>query len=202
VTFHSRHHRLYVPYAFGALYNHPFEGFLLDTLGTGLAFLASQMTIRQSIWLFTFSTIKTVDDHCGYAFPWDPLQLITGNNSAYHDIHHQSWGIKTNFSQPFFTIWDRFMGTQWEGDVSLKYERTRAAAEKQVELDKQGLSANADVAEPDPLAAGDPDQDRSGNNSSIKVTKRELRSNASVRSRRTDSLKGLGHGVNGSIRQK
>lgn len=24
--FHSHHHRLYVPYAFGALYNHPFEG--------------------------------------------------------------------------------------------------------------------------------------------------------------------------------
>jgi hypothetical protein len=24
--FHSHHHRLYVPYAFGALYNHPLEG--------------------------------------------------------------------------------------------------------------------------------------------------------------------------------
>ena len=31
---HSRHHRLYVPYAYGALYNHPIEGFMLDTLGT------------------------------------------------------------------------------------------------------------------------------------------------------------------------
>merc|ERR1712226_313352 len=31
--FHTVHHRLYVPYAFGALYNHPVEGFLLDTLG-------------------------------------------------------------------------------------------------------------------------------------------------------------------------
>jgi Fatty acid hydroxylase superfamily len=25
-NFHSHHHRLYVPYAFGALYNHPLEG--------------------------------------------------------------------------------------------------------------------------------------------------------------------------------
>jgi sphinganine C4-monooxygenase len=202
VTFHSRHHRLYVPYAFGALYNHPFEGFLLDTAGTGVAFLVSRMTIRQSMWFFTFSTIKTVDDHCGYAFPWDPLQLVTNNNSAYHDIHHQSWGIKTNFSQPFFTIWDRFMDTQWEGDVSLRYERTRAAAERQVQLDKQGLSADTTAAEPDPLAAGDPDQDRPESGPSLKAAKRELRSTASVRSRRTDSLKGLGHGVNGSIRQK
>lgn len=25
-NFHSHHHRLYVPYAYGALYNHPVEG--------------------------------------------------------------------------------------------------------------------------------------------------------------------------------
>jgi sphinganine C4-monooxygenase len=30
---HSQHHRLVVPYAIGALYNHPLEGLLLDTLG-------------------------------------------------------------------------------------------------------------------------------------------------------------------------
>ncbi|KAL6660472.1 hypothetical protein ACP70R_001854 [Stipagrostis hirtigluma subsp. patula] len=37
---HSWHHRLVVPYAFGAQYNHPAEGLLLDTLGGALAFLA------------------------------------------------------------------------------------------------------------------------------------------------------------------
>ncbi|KAM0812509.1 putative Fatty acid hydroxylase domain-containing protein [Seiridium cardinale] len=128
-TFHSRHHRLYVPYAYGALYNHPFEGFLLDTAGAGLGYLVSGMTPRQGIFFFTASTIKTVDDHCGYALPWDPLQHLSGNNATYHDIHHQSWGIKTNFSQPFFTIWDRVLGTMWKGDTSLKYERSRKNAE-------------------------------------------------------------------------
>jgi sterol desaturase/sphingolipid hydroxylase (fatty acid hydroxylase superfamily) len=86
---HSVHHRLYVPYSFGALYNHPVEGFLLDTLGSVVAQSASFMSTRQAIFLFTFATFKTVDDHCGYAFPFDPLQLISGNNSDYHDIHHQ-----------------------------------------------------------------------------------------------------------------
>ncbi|KID87462.1 Fatty acid hydroxylase [Metarhizium guizhouense ARSEF 977] len=114
-TFHSRHHRLYVPYAYGALYNHPLEGFLLDTLGAGIAFKLTGMTVRQGTCFFAFSTIKTVDDHCGYAFPWDPLQLITSNNAAYHDIHHQTWGIKTNFSQPFFTFWDGLLGTKYKG---------------------------------------------------------------------------------------
>ena len=95
-TFHSRHHRLYVPYAFGALYNHPFEGFLLDILGTAIAFKITGMSTRQGMWFFTCSTIKTVDDHCGYALPWDPLQRLTSNNAGYHDVHHQSWGIKVS----------------------------------------------------------------------------------------------------------
>merc|ERR1712072_370453 len=147
-TFHSRHHRLYVPYAYGALYNHPFEGFLLDTLGTGVAYLVSGMTVRQSMWFFTMSTIKTVDDHCGYAFPWDPLQRLTSNNAGYHDVHHQSWGIKTNFSQPFFTFWDGLLGTKWVGgDVSARYERARIAAQKKVDATPSARSAQT-VTEP------------------------------------------------------
>ena len=135
-AFHSRHHRLYVPYAYGALYNHPVEGFMLDTLGAGVAYLVTGMTCRQSMWFYTMSTVKTVDDHCGYSFPWDPLQHITSNNAGYHDVHHQSWGIKTNFSQPFFTFWDKLLGTKWTGgDVSARYERAKIAAQKKVEAE-------------------------------------------------------------------
>lgn len=142
-TFHIRHHKLYVPYAYGALYNHPVEGFALDTLGGGLAYLLSGMTIRQGLVLFTCATIKTVDDHCGYAFPWDPLQHFTSNNAAYHDIHHQSWGIKTNFSQPFFTFWDRLLGTTWTGgDVSLRYERDKLLAQKKVDAENAKLASS------------------------------------------------------------
>jgi len=133
---HSRHHRLYVPYAYGALYNHPIEGFLLDTAGAGLAYKVALMTPRQGLWFFVCTTFKTVDDHCGYALPWDPLQHLTSNNAAYHDIHHQSWGIKTNFSQPFFTFWDRILGTMWLGDTKLRYARDRANAEKKASTAK------------------------------------------------------------------
>lgn len=143
VTLHSRHHRLYVPYAYGALYNHPLEGFILDTCGAGIGYLVTGMTIRQGLVFFTCSTIKTVDDHCGYAFPWDPLQHITSNNAAYHDIHHQSWGIKVNFSQPYFTFWDRVLGTSWTGgDVSSRYERDRISAQKKIDADKAQLDSS------------------------------------------------------------
>ncbi|KAG1334488.1 putative WRKY transcription factor 19 [Cocos nucifera] len=33
------------------------------------------------------------------------------NNTAYHDIHHQLQGSKYNYSQPFFSIWDKILGT-------------------------------------------------------------------------------------------
>ncbi|GLB43434.1 putative fatty acid hydroxylase superfamily protein [Lyophyllum shimeji] len=118
---HSVHHRLYVPYAFGALYNHPVEGFLLDSLGAGLAEMLTGMTTRQATLLFVFSTLKTVDDHCGYSLPFDPLQLMSGNNADYHDIHHQTIGIKSNFSQPFFIHWDTILGTRMtRHDIELR----------------------------------------------------------------------------------
>lgn len=110
-NFHSHHHRLYVPYAFGALYNHPIEGLLLDTIGAGLGYLITGMTTKESIFFYAFSTAKTVDDHCGYLLPIDPLQMFFSNNARYHDIHHQSYGIKKNFSQPYFTFWDKICGT-------------------------------------------------------------------------------------------
>lgn len=159
------------------------EGFLLDTFGTGIGFLVSGMTNRQGMWFFTMSTIKTVDDHCGYEFPWDPLQHFTSNNAAYHDIHHQSWGIKTNFSQPFFIFWDRLLGTQWTGDVTSRYERAREIAQKQVDLDTLKAAELAEETEPEPAVVS----------SDGPATRTRLR-------RKTvDSLKGPSHSVPSSV---
>ncbi|GFF31913.1 sphingolipid C4-hydroxylase sur2 [Aspergillus lentulus] len=195
VTFHSRHHRLYVPYAFGALYNHPVEGFLLDTAGAGIAFLATRMTNRQAMWFFTCSTIKTVDDHCGYAFPWDPLQHFTHNNAAYHDVHHQSWGIKTNFSQPFFTFWDRLFNTKWEGDVKLRYERSREAAQKQLDQDASSAAAssNEESSYDGPVVSPDAPADSNA--------RARLRRKTVTLSPHVDGLKGVNHGVTSSVLQ-
>lgn len=112
--FHSVHHRLYVPYAFGALYNNPVEGLLLDTASGGLGGLVAGLTPRESIIMYTVATMKTVDDHCGFRLPYDLFHMIFPNNSLYHDIHHQQWGIKNNFSQPFLTFWDCLNGTDYK----------------------------------------------------------------------------------------
>ncbi|KAJ7918975.1 sphingosine hydroxylase [Mycena leptocephala] len=128
--FHSWHHRLYIPYAFGALYNHPVEGFLLDSLGTVIAESLSGMSTRQAALLFSIATFKTVDDHCGYRFPLDPLQMMSQNNADYHDIHHQQIGIKSNFAQPFFVHWDTLLGTQMtRKEMELRKQNNKAKME-------------------------------------------------------------------------
>ncbi|EPY50496.1 sphingosine hydroxylase [Schizosaccharomyces cryophilus OY26] len=120
---HAHHHRLQVPYAMGALYNHPFEGLILDTLGAGVAYLIAGLSANQAIVFFTLSTLKTVDDHCGYLFPYDPLQIFFANNARYHDLHHQPYGFQKNFSQPFFTFWDHVLGTYMAPKAESMIER-------------------------------------------------------------------------------
>ncbi|THU44609.1 hypothetical protein C4D60_Mb02t09170 [Musa balbisiana] len=108
---HSQHHRLVVPYAVGALYNHPLEGLLLDTFGGAMSFLITGMTPRTAVFFFCFAVIKTIDDHCGLWLPGNIFHMFFQNNTAYHDIHHQLQGSKYNYSQPFFSVWDRMLGT-------------------------------------------------------------------------------------------
>lgn len=126
---HSVHHRLYVPYAYGALYNHPLEGLLFDSLGALVAEFVSALSVRQSAFLFAFSSAKTVDDHCGFSLPWDPLQFLYKNNARYHDIHHQAYGLKYNFSQPFFVHWDVLLSTRWDKPRRSLAGEKRAVAE-------------------------------------------------------------------------
>lgn len=119
---HSHHHTLLAPYAFGALYNHPLEGLMVDTMSGAISFLVSGMSPRTSIFFFSFATIKAVDDHSGLWIPWNPFHVFFRNNSGYHAIHHQLHGTKYNFSQPFFVFWDIILGTYYMPQVDHKNE--------------------------------------------------------------------------------
>eukprot|EP00122_Pirum_gemmata_P013526 Pgem_evm1s12598 len=93
-NFHSWHHRLYCPYPLGALYNHPVEGFFLDTVSGALAMTIPQLDVYTCILFVCFATTKTVFDHCNLDFTYSPLQMIFSNDAVYHDYHHQSIGLK------------------------------------------------------------------------------------------------------------
>ncbi|GJJ15513.1 hypothetical protein Clacol_009791 [Clathrus columnatus] len=124
---HSVHHRQYVPYAYGSQYNHPFEGAIVDSLSAIVSSTAAMMSERQSLVFFLIITYKGIEDHCGYQFPWHPLRLLTSNDTVFHEIHHQSLGLKSNFSQPLFTFWDRLLGTYMSQE---QFEAKKAARKK------------------------------------------------------------------------
>ncbi|KAE8251161.1 hypothetical protein A4X13_0g4125 [Tilletia indica] len=152
-NFHSHHHRLYVPYAFGALYNHPLEGLLFDSLGGAVSHKCALMTTRQGIALFTFATFKTVSDHGGYSLPWylDPLHLLFPNTAAYHDVHHQMQGLRFNYSQPFFVHFDVLLGTRMSVDkfrklVEAKKERRAEKAGGGGEGEKEVVASSTATA--------------------------------------------------------
>ena len=98
---HAQHHRLYVSYAYGAVYAHWIETLFLDILSFVLANNIAQLTDRQSMIFGSMATIKTISDHCGYVFPWDPFRLVNNNGAVFHDLHHQSWGLKVRLSSSF-----------------------------------------------------------------------------------------------------
>lgn len=86
------------------------------------------------------------------------------------------------------------MGTRWQGDVTLKYERARTAAEAQVERERNennGQSVDTVLdSEPGPLDAFSED---------VSVQERAPRK---ILPRTTRSASKRSHGVNGTIRQK
>ncbi|KAL9579800.1 MAG: hypothetical protein Q9212_004883, partial [Teloschistes hypoglaucus] len=61
---HAQHHRIYVPYAYGAVYAHWLESLFLDILSFVLAGELAQLSPRQSMLFGTAATIKTIGDHC------------------------------------------------------------------------------------------------------------------------------------------
>ncbi|KAL8902069.1 MAG: hypothetical protein Q9207_004894 [Kuettlingeria erythrocarpa] len=91
---HAPHHRIYVSYAYGAVYGHWLETLFLDILSFVLAGELARLSPRQSMLFGAAATVKTLSDHCGYIFPWDPLGFLNGNGAGFHDLHHQSWGLK------------------------------------------------------------------------------------------------------------
>ncbi|KAL8283029.1 hypothetical protein RB597_010421 [Gaeumannomyces tritici] len=100
---HLWHHLLNAPWSYAATYVHPFESFLLDALGPFVTCLIVGLTARERVAVFTLSVLKTLDDHSGYRFPWDPIILfggMTGSDIVYHTVHHQSWGIKVSSHLP------------------------------------------------------------------------------------------------------
>ncbi|KAL8826458.1 MAG: hypothetical protein Q9170_007391 [Blastenia crenularia] len=128
---HAQHHRLYVSYAYGAVYAHWLETLFLDILSFVMAGELSGMSARQNMWFAGMATVKTISDHCGYVLPWDPTHWVNGNGARFHDLHHQGWGLKYNFST-YTVFWDNLLGTAYKNtdEAERKYRRVQEMTRK------------------------------------------------------------------------
>ncbi|KAL9601434.1 MAG: hypothetical protein Q9219_002500 [cf. Caloplaca sp. 3 TL-2023] len=128
---HSMHHDIYVPFAYGAFYNHPLETIPIDGIGFPICLSLAGLDNRQSAFFGAIWTFKTVVDHCGYDFPYNPCNIVCPNSVLFHDLHHQTWGMKYNFSV-YGAFWDWMMGTRWsphDSAAQAKYRKSKATAE-------------------------------------------------------------------------
>ncbi|KAM0908941.1 hypothetical protein ACQ4PT_015125 [Festuca glaucescens] len=110
---HSWHHRIVVPYAFGAIYGHPLEALIADTAGGSLAILASGLPSSPpgaTAVFLTLCTVQGIDNHCGLCLLPRGLRSVW-NGAAHHGVHHLPRGVRHNFSDLFFVTWDRVFGT-------------------------------------------------------------------------------------------
>ncbi|WQF80925.1 Putative fatty acid hydroxylase [Colletotrichum destructivum] len=138
---HSVHHYNYIPYSYAASYNHPIEGFFNDILGSYISSRLIGLSDREAMVFFATASVKAVDDHASLELPWNPLNLwgwAFGNGMVHHNIHHQVWGLKTNFGL-YFTFWDRVNNTIYRGNRRLSEAKEKWMAQKKEEAEKKEL---------------------------------------------------------------
>ncbi|XP_024136669.1 cholesterol 25-hydroxylase-like protein 1, member 2 [Oryzias melastigma] len=110
VTFHAIHHQYSSPFA---LATQCLSGWELITVGfwTTLNPIILKSHLLTTWAFMVFHVYVSIEDHCGYDFPWSTTHLFPcgfyGGPSK-HDVHHQK--PNTNFA-PHFSHWDIIFGT-------------------------------------------------------------------------------------------
>ncbi|KAG7473279.1 hypothetical protein MATL_G00094040 [Megalops atlanticus] len=117
VTFHAIHHDYVAPFA---LATQCLGGWELVTVGfwTTLNPVLLRCHVLTTWAFMVVHVYVSVEDHCGYDFPWSTSRLVPfglyGGPSK-HDVHHQK--PNTNFA-PHFAHWDKLFGTYAEYSFS------------------------------------------------------------------------------------
>lgn len=109
---HSKHHRIYTPWAITGNYMHPFE-----YVATGIIALIGPVLLGSHVvvlWLWIiWRQWEAAEGHCGYAFPWSPTRFLPFSDGAlHHDYHHSR--VKGNYAG-FLSWCDTLFNTKIKG---------------------------------------------------------------------------------------
>ena len=107
---HKLHHEWTAPIVLASEHAHVLE----FVVSNGLPVLAGPLLLRShtlTYAIFVVTRVATsVDNHCGYAFPWSPCRLLPfGTTAESHDFHHAR-GIDAAFASQF-ALFDVLCGT-------------------------------------------------------------------------------------------
>ena len=108
---HKEHHRLHIPYHYGALYNSSYEAGITGNILT-IGFVLFGFSFYEFILVTSLANIATILDHIDlneYIHPESVFFKIISKNK-FHYLHHSKYP-HYNFQQPFFTYYDRIFGT-------------------------------------------------------------------------------------------
>ncbi|KAM4636930.1 cholesterol 25-hydroxylase-like protein [Discoglossus pictus] len=109
-TFHKLHHKYTSTFALATQYSSAWE-----MLSLGFFAGASPMMLgchpMTEMAFFIVNIYLSVEDHCGYDFPWSTHRIIPFGlcgGPGHHDLHHQKF--RSNYA-PYFTHWDKLFMT-------------------------------------------------------------------------------------------
>eukprot|EP00298_Acanthocystis_sp_HF-20_P002717 c1309_g1_i1.p1 GENE.c1309_g1_i1~~c1309_g1_i1.p1 ORF type:complete len:265 (-),score=78.09 c1309_g1_i1:30-824(-) len=108
---HKIHHTYTAPFSFTTEYAHPIETIVLGFgFMIGLFIFCNHFLL---MWLWMMLRLGiSIDQHCGYDLPFNPLKLVPFYSGIrHHDLHHEKFNY--NFSSTF-VWWDRLLGTELE----------------------------------------------------------------------------------------
>jgi len=105
---HSVHHRYSAPSCWVTQYLHPFELISVGFFSTTAPWIVGVHPLTENLFQLLAITVS-VDSHIGYDLPFMPQHWFPfWAGCPHHDMHHEK--PPTNFS-PFFTYWDKLMGS-------------------------------------------------------------------------------------------
>jgi sterol desaturase/sphingolipid hydroxylase (fatty acid hydroxylase superfamily) len=107
---HYIHHQYNNPIGISAEYSHPIEYIFATIIPAALGplLLSSRIHITTAWGWLIWGIGATVEQHCGYDFPFSPYGVFPLTfTSQYHDYHHTKY--KYNYSSNF-TFWDTLFG--------------------------------------------------------------------------------------------
>ncbi|CAH2322133.1 cholesterol 25-hydroxylase [Pelobates cultripes] len=109
-TFHKMHHKYTSTFALATQYSSAWEMMSLGFFA-GVSPIVLGCHPMTEMAFFVVNIYLSVEDHCGYDFPWSTHRLIPFGlcgGPGHHDLHHEKF--VSNYA-PYFTHWDKLFNT-------------------------------------------------------------------------------------------